>query len=177
MFSICIFRILSIFIGADSLEFFRCTASLFVQSQWDFAPFSVGLNSGDSKSLANLRFFLSTNNRREIQVLCRFILISIDYTTLIRDTRWSLIFGANIQQYIDGSDYWAQVNELKLERKSNESFWISMSGERFTHSSSYVVSRCWSSILFCRSSYIDYATMLQTKETSTNISRSSCNRY
>lgn len=45
----------------------------------------------------------------EIQELCRFILIPIDYTALIRDTRWSLIFGANIQQYIDGSDYWAQV--------------------------------------------------------------------
>ncbi|KAF8355932.1 hypothetical protein PRIPAC_97555 [Pristionchus pacificus] len=49
-----------------------------------------------------------------VAVIARFILSPIDYLILIRDARWSLVFGANIEQYRDKTDYWAQVNDFPI---------------------------------------------------------------
>ncbi|GMT09088.1 hypothetical protein PFISCL1PPCAC_385, partial [Pristionchus fissidentatus] len=49
-----------------------------------------------------------------VVVTSRFIISPVDYAVLVRDTQYSLIFGANIQQYKDGSDYWAQVNDSPI---------------------------------------------------------------
>ncbi|GMR46366.1 hypothetical protein PMAYCL1PPCAC_16561, partial [Pristionchus mayeri] len=49
-----------------------------------------------------------------VVIVARFILAPIDYARLAVDTRWSLAFAANSQQFIDSTDYWTEVNESPI---------------------------------------------------------------